>query len=215
VAFPFVAASRLLRAAELAGSNVSFGEAAVEYLLSQRWVEDAADLDAIASLDRGLLTYFTDVVRQAGDSVPYMSGCTLIEGVETLAPRLLYPDKPPLNIGNWTGQEFGWVHWQDELTNVSPTFIGEFYMNFGLIGVCVGMLLLGMLAVLVDRYLIVRRDSWTMAIMVACIGWQEAFVGHTILPFIKGALLWVPLLLILKAALSGRSVGTSVAPSRQ
>jgi hypothetical protein len=90
------------------------------------------------------------------------------------------------------------VHWQDDITNLSPTFIGEFYMNFGLPGVCVGMFLTGMLAILVDRYIIVHRRSWTMPIMVSFIGWQEAFIGHSILPFIKSAVVWLPLLILLK-----------------
>jgi hypothetical protein len=214
VAFPFVTASRLAMAATALGaSRAELADVAIDYLLSGQWLQDSAESNALASLGERLLPYFTEVVRQAGERVPYFHGKTLVEGLEIMIPRAIYPDKPDLSIGNWTGQAFGEVHWQDDITNLSPTFIGEFYMNFGLTGVCVGMALTGVLAVLVDRYLIVQRNSWTMPIMVSFVGWQEAFIGHSILPFIKSAFVWLAILLVVKKFAQKRSRGPQLPPT--
>jgi hypothetical protein len=198
VAFPFVTASRFaFDSAEFGDSRLDLASIMVDYLLSGRWMDDTAGpAAAVESLGRGLLPYFSDIVQMAGSSVSFMDGRTFIEGVGIMIPRFLYPSKPDMSIGNWTGQAFGAVSLTDDITTVAPTYIGEFYMNFGLLGVCIGMLLIGMLAVLVDRYLIVNRQSWTMPLMVSYIGWQEGFIGHTILPFIKNAVLLVPILIL-------------------
>lgn len=209
VAFPFVTASRLV---QLTGGD-GFSAIAVDYLLSGNWIEDAAGESVVASFGRGLLPYFADIVSKAGREVAFMNGRTYVEGVENMIPRFLYADKADMSIANWTAREFGVIDWQDDLTAVGPTYMGEFFMNFGFDGVCIGMALVGMLAVLVDRYVIVRRDAWTMPIVVSLVGWQESFVGHTILPFLKNALLWVAVLIVLTAARSGRSTGTSTEPS--
>jgi hypothetical protein len=198
LAFPFVTASRLLiQAEEFGGSRYELAGLMIDHLLSAKWREDAETSFAIDSLGRGLLTYFAQIVHQAGNSVPFMSGRTYVQAGEILLPRFVYPDKPDMNIGNWTAQAFGVIDPADQVTNMSPTFIGEFYMNAGLGGVLAGMFLLGMVATLVDRFLIIDRRSWTMPIMVGFVAWQESVVGHTIIPFVKNAILWVPLLLLM------------------
>ena len=197
VAYPFVTASRLAFAA---GSlnRLELFDIAVDYLRSWHWIEDAADLDAVESLGRWLLPYFADVVSQAGNAVPFMEGRTFAEAFDQLLPRFLSPDKPDMSIGNWTAKAFGAIEQDNYITNLSPTYMGEFYMNLGLDGVCAGMFVTGIVAVLVDRYLIVRRGSWTMPIFVSFIGWHEAFLGHTISPFLKQAPLWLAILFALK-----------------
>jgi hypothetical protein len=196
VAFPFVTASRLALQGGLQVSNYELAHATIDYLFSGQWLSDAADFNAIEPLGRGLLPYFALIVQQAGSTVEFALGRTLEQGFELLVPRALYPDKPDMNIGNWTAQNFGVVSVTDDLTNISPTYMGEFYMNFGLSGVLIAMFLLGMLAILIDRYFIVSRRSWIMPIAVGYVGWQESFVGHTILPFVKSAVLWIPVLLL-------------------
>ena len=198
IAFPFVTASRFaFKAEEFAGSRDQLAELMVDYLASKEWLGDAENFSAVESFGRGLLPYFTQIVQQSGSTVEFMQGKTFVQALEVLVPRFLYPEKPDMNIGNWTGKAFGAIAQSDDVTNFSPTFIGEFYMNFGLTGVFVGMFLMGILAILVDRYLIIDRRSWMMPIMVSFVGWQESVVGHTIILFIKTAALWLPILLVI------------------
>jgi hypothetical protein len=197
VAFPFVTASRFAyTAAEFTGERDLLAAVSVDYLLSARWIDDAADFSMVQSLGRDLLPYFALIVQQAGAAVEFMGGRTFGEGLDILVPRFLNPDKPDMSIGNWTAQAFGVLAPDDDLTNMSPTSMGEFYMNFGDVGVLLGMALVGQVAVLVDRYLIVDRRGWTMPIMISFVGWQESFFGHTVVPFLKNAALWIPILLL-------------------
>jgi hypothetical protein len=197
VAFPFVTASRFTyAAAEFTGSRDLLAELAVDYLLSAQWIDDAAEFGVVQSLGRDLLPYFARIVQQAGTTVDFMNGRTYSDALEILVPRFLNPDKPDMSIGNWTAQAFGMIAPDDDLTNLSPTYMGELYMNFGSAGVLAGMALVGALAVLVDRYLIVDRRGWTMPIMISFVSWQESFFGHTMIPFTKNALLWTPILLV-------------------
>lgn len=196
VAYPFVTASRLA----IYSPNLDRWELAMmaaDYLKSGEWTDTAAGANVIESLGRGLQPYFAQIVEESGHSVEYLNGRTITEAVEALVPRALNPNKPDLNMANWTGKLFGIVAPTDFETSISPTLMGEFYMNFGFIGVVVGMFFVGALAVWVDRYLIVNRDTWTMPLVLQLILWQESFVGHTILPFLKNLLLWLPLLMLL------------------
>jgi hypothetical protein len=198
VAFPFVTASRVdFQPGDLQGTRQDFTEAMIEYLISHPWFAYSLLSDGIQSLGRGLLTYFAQIVQQTGTAVDFMHGRTLSQAFDLLLPRFLAPEKPDMNIGNWTAQMYGVIAPSDDATNMSPSYMGEFYMNFGLGGVLAGMFLVGALATLVDQYLIISKQSWTMPVMVAYVGWQESVVGHTIVPFVKNACLWVPVLLLI------------------
>jgi hypothetical protein len=196
VVFPFVTASRFSALAGIDRADlVSF---MWDYLWSMNWTDDAAGHSAIATLDRGLLTYFSEIVERTGTSVYYLGGRTLIEGLEAMVPRFIYPSKVNLEMANWTAHYYGVIGLYDDTTNVAPTYMGEFYMNFGLAGLCIGMFLIGVLAVLFDRYAIVRRDSWTMPIMIQALMMNESFVGQSLLPFAKVVILCIPILLFVK-----------------
>jgi hypothetical protein len=198
VIFPVITASRLLFvASDYGGYRGDLFDLVTSHLASGDWRNaDNLNIGLTESITRGLLPYLTHIIEHAGQSVPFMDGRTISEGFGAISPRFLSPGKPDLNIGNWTGREFGVVSNVDYITNVSPSYIGEFYMNFGALGVAAGMFFVGTLAVTVDRWLIADRLVWTMPIFVYLVRWQESFVGHSILTFIKNAVLWLPVLLV-------------------
>jgi hypothetical protein len=199
VVFPFVTASRYAMAAsQFTGGKLDLAGKMLDYLSSNEWSQVASDFDAVENLGTRLLPYFADIIHQTGHTLPFMEGRTISQGFEATVPRFIYPDKPALDIGNWTAKEYGAIGWHDDITNLSPTFMGEFYMNFGIVGVLVGMFLVGVLAVCVDRYLIVSCLTWTMPIMVFFVRWQDSFIGHTILPFLKNLIVLVPILLLMR-----------------
>jgi hypothetical protein len=201
VAFPFVTALRII--APFADSRTDIADITLAHFLSMEWLDtDLLQVVVGKALERGaLLAYFADIVRQAGESVPLMNGRTLMAGFELMVPRFLYADKPDMNIGHWTGQTFGAVAPWDEATNASPTYMGEFYMNFGIWGVLIGMFFVGNLATLVDRYVIAARWFWTMPIAVYFVRWQESVIGHTIMAFGKTAFILVLLFIVWKYGL--------------
>jgi len=84
-------------------------------------------------------------------------GGSLWPGFVWFIPRGLWPGKPPLSIGGWYAMEvLGWTG--DGRSEAAVTLPGDFYLNFGLIGVAAGMLLFGFMARLLYAYFVLRLD---------------------------------------------------------
>lgn len=99
--------------------------------LNQNWLVGAA----IFYLDHGL--------------TPYARGETFWEAVQSLVPRILWPDKPvyagsPGLVSAYTGITF------NEGTSVGVGQVMEFYINFGTPGLVIGFLLLGWVIHMID-----------------------------------------------------------------
>jgi len=81
---------------------------------------------------------------------PFGRGSTLADAVLALVPRVLWPDKPMTAgsgdlVSQYTGMTFG------PDTSVGIGSIMELYVNFGSLGVWVGMAVFGAVMVLVDE----------------------------------------------------------------
>jgi len=74
--------------------------------------------------------------------LPYQSGQTLMLGIWGFIPRFLWPDKPVLNMGSYATTV---IFSSSSSSNTPLTDIGEFYLNYGLAGVLIGMFALGAL----------------------------------------------------------------------
>jgi hypothetical protein len=111
----------------------SFGDAdPVEYLKSGLQTT-AARLDGL-----GILSV---IVRDSGNRVPYQGGWSIAYIPMGYVPRLLWPGKPRFTTGAWVTANFGYgAHIE---SSTGSTWMGEFYYNFGWLGVIFGMLLLG------------------------------------------------------------------------
>jgi hypothetical protein len=80
------------------------------------------------------------LVRAVPGIVDYQRGATLTNAITGLVPRFLWPDKPVLNLGEFATQ----VIFQSQSVSNSPlTDVGEFYLNFGVAGVPIGMFFWG------------------------------------------------------------------------
>ena len=83
------------------------------------------------------------IVRDTGSLVPFQQGRTLALFPAAFIPRLLWPAKPEIPIGQWITDTYGAGPHIDSHTG--PSFIGDLYLNFGVTSVVVGMLVLGAL----------------------------------------------------------------------
>jgi len=70
---------------------------------------------------------------------------TLSEGMLTLVPRSIYPDKPDSNIGNFFARYLGAISPDDYMTNMGVSIPFEFVGNYGYIA---GILSFGLIGVL-------------------------------------------------------------------
>jgi hypothetical protein len=105
------------------------------------------DLDKMVAAyrDRGDFSYLmARGVDHTPAIQPYAEGETYYQAVFALVPRILWPNKPIHAGGNafvtkYTGVEF------DRYTSVAMAHFFEFYVNFGTVGVVVGMAAMGAL----------------------------------------------------------------------
>lgn len=95
-------------------------------------------LSRFAGLDRFAAALGTMWDGQAG----FVYGETFLSGALSSAPRLIFSERPVLNIGYWFHVEYLRAPW-DTQTVVPMARVIEFYINFGVIGIVLGGALMG------------------------------------------------------------------------
>lgn len=86
---------------------------------------------------------YVDIIVHGTDSgqAPFLEGKTLTLFFDTFIPRMFWPGKPNSSTGEMFNHAFQLS--QSRYTFVPTTQLGELYWNFGMTGVVVGMLLIG------------------------------------------------------------------------
>lgn len=95
------------------------------------------------------------IVDSTPSSIPYAGGATYLPLLYSWIPRLLWPGKPVATLANDWGRRYGFLASTDFDTSYNLPWLAEFYMNFGPLGVLMGM---GMIGV-VFRFLAARLCS--------------------------------------------------------
>jgi len=83
------------------------------------------------------------VMAESPANVPYFLGGTYLPLLTVWIPRFLWPDKPTPAIGNEWAHYYGLVDTNDFTTSYNLCWLIEFYINFGVWGVLVGMFFCG------------------------------------------------------------------------
>lgn len=124
-------------------------------LTADHWLGTSDDKIQFRSgfLDRmNYLAALAVVVGQTPDGgVPYWNGRTFESAVYSFIPRILWPDKPVMTFGNEFGRTYSFLSPNDYNTSVNVNWIVELYMNWGYIGVGMGMFVVGFLFAILDR----------------------------------------------------------------
>jgi hypothetical protein len=89
------------------------------------------------------LGVLTEILKDTPERVPFQGGWTIGYIALSYVPRLIWADKPAIAVGEWVSQTYGSP--LDLTTDVGPTWIGEFYFNWGYPGIVFGMFTLGLL----------------------------------------------------------------------
>lgn len=97
------------------------------------------------------LDLLADVIRRTPQEVPYWGGETYLSLAGAFVPRFVWPDKPTKELGQAFGHRYGYVGVNDTGTAVNLPVLVEFYLNFGMSGVAIGMALVGLIYQLVER----------------------------------------------------------------
>ncbi len=102
------------------------------------------------------------IVQNVPNSTPYLWGSSIIKFFTIIIPRQLWPNKPK------QVQELIVEHHDNIFvggSSQSTTLIGEFYWNFGIIGVILGMLLLGLVCKKIDIGNL-NSDGFSLKLMI-------------------------------------------------
>lgn len=104
------------------------------------FIEDPSTVNRLAHI--AVLSY---VVEMTPDPVPYWMGGSYRTLWTSFIPRILWPDKPQATIGQEFGHRYMLLGDSDEVTSFNLPWLPEFFANFGLAGVMLGMFGVGVL----------------------------------------------------------------------
>lgn len=93
-------------------------------------------------------------------------------------PRFLWKDKPMIQTdGNELGREIGVLAPSDFGTVISATMIGDWYLNFGLAGIILGMFLVGVLLRVMNDALVGQGAVSLSGVMMYGVVWLQVVTG--------------------------------------
>jgi hypothetical protein len=124
-----------------------------EYLIEQRVSTQQTLLSRLSTINQ--LTQVVRVVEEDG----FLDGSTLDYLGVAFIPRALWPEKPTIAKGAWFALRIGQANVMADgqiMNSINMTIPGELYLNFGWMGVFIGLLLFGaVIAILWSR-----TDFW-------------------------------------------------------
>jgi len=85
-----------------------------------------------------------EVMVQSPEYVPFAWGKTYVSLFTIWVPRFLWPEKPISSVGNEWAHWYGLLSTYDFSTSYNLPWLVEFYINFGIPGVLIGMFLCGL-----------------------------------------------------------------------
>ena len=136
------------------------------------------------------------IIRDTPGVSPFQNGRTLGLFFVSFIPRILWPGKPNINIGQWITDVYG--SGPHITSNTAPTPIGEFYLNFGVAGIVFGLMFLGIVLRLAHETLSQRGATapsiLAQSVIVVIFGIQ--FAGSVAGVYSQVAFTLVPLLLL-------------------
>lgn len=108
--------------------------------------------------------YLEIITQNVGVKEPYLKGYSLKLYFYSFIPKVIWPEKPQISIGQLMNRTFGLS--QSHLTFVPPTQLGEFYWNFGMPGVFIGMAFIGTLLGLINAAFLSGNQASTVGMLV-------------------------------------------------
>jgi len=94
---------------------------------------------------RSMFSTFAYVIGETPDYIPFWGGETYLSLPATIIPRFLWPDKPTKDLGPRYGHRYSLLGEYNFNTSMNLPQMIEFYVNFGVLGVLIGMFLLGLI----------------------------------------------------------------------
>ena len=135
---------------------------------------DEKYLDQNFSTLRQRLTYpylsLINSVRITPKDHPYLQGESYLPIFFKFLPSLIFKHQYQENFGNKFGRLYGFASIEDFNTSFNVPFITEFYINFGIIGVALGMFFIGFFFYILENFFISKKkkNNLTNLIILTC-----------------------------------------------
>ena len=98
-----------------------------------------------------LLPVFSYVTMKTPNEVPFWKGETYKPLLTSLIPRAVWPEKPEERSGKRFADRYSLISPKSQ-TSINVPWITEMYVNFGIIGILVGMSLVGVFLAFLDKF---------------------------------------------------------------
>jgi len=110
------------------------------------------------------------LVRDTPRRFEFQNGRTLALFFQAWVPRVIWPEKPDITIGRWVTSTYG--SGPHIASNTAPSHIGEYYINFGALGVIFGMFLVGSLGRFAHESLMWRGGTAASILVMTVVLYQ-------------------------------------------
>lgn len=140
-----------------------------------RNIGDFAISNILVRIDQSAI--FTAILKHPQ---PFLRGATFREMLFVFGPpRFLWETKPlSMNAtGNAFGRRIGILCDKNDTTSVGSTIVGDWYMNFGIGGIILGMFLMGVLFRFIYEYLIKMTSASLSGVMIYNVLWIQIIKG--------------------------------------
>lgn len=154
-----------------------------EVIKSGGYIADKVSNLQIRVLFRGIYPVAGEIARRSDLFMGEWGGYTIVWGLEVLMPRILRPDKPDQNIGNFfartIGAAIGVSSQEDNLNNIAPSMMFEFVGNYGLLAgvgsfACIGALWAAIVVVLIPTER-VNRHPFVIVLTLMALAFEGSF----------------------------------------
>ena len=143
---------------------------------SLTYIKNAGDFTSNSIFSR--IDQFAVFSRIVEMDEPLLYGKSLLKFFISLGPpRFIWHNKPIIVGGGDFGHRSGLLAPDVKSTTVGVTMVGDWYMNFGLAGIILGMFFMGMLFRLIYEYLIKRTGISFSGVMIYSILWLNIIKG--------------------------------------
>lgn len=135
------------------------------------------------------LTTFAEVIETTPASVPFWRGETYYPLLFKVIPRFLYPDKPVEVTGQTFGHRYGFLAPSDLTTSYNLPQLVEFYANFGVLGVLLGMFFVGVVYRII-QHIFIHSGMGLGAVVASIYLFTGLLLIESALSMVLGGLVW-------------------------
>lgn len=145
------------------------------------------------------------VKEMTPEAVPFWNGETYADFLWSFLPRLLFPNKPERILGHTFGQRYGLLDPDDIVTSYNvPYQVIEMYINFGTLGVLVGMMLIGLVYRAIAAYL-AHPQIGERELLIGCTVFTTLLNTESNFSLVFGGVCWFLLIAAVGLRVLGRA----------